>query len=251
MHRPEVKTLEQACQLLPTLLDEIRQWQHLSQLETMLLRIAEMFGCTHGHFSIRRSLVPVDPGVRRFTTYPLEKANHYIKMGAWAFDPVYVHMSQSAAPICNSEADWSDPRAATLLAWLTAEGFGPSGLSMSVHGRNGLTAMLRLMSTEKAPCWAEWREEAKSLIASLSTHLFEVVSALCRDSDFVVVAISPREAECLEWSARGKTIVETAMILGLSQSTVRHLLDSARLKLGAATKSQAVARAKELHLVSA
>jgi DNA-binding CsgD family transcriptional regulator len=250
MHRPEVKTLDQACRQLPVILDEIRSWQSLSQMDTMLPRLADLFGCAQGHFSIRRSLNPTDPGVRRFTTYPPARAQEYIEMGAWSFDPVYLHMSQSASPICNLEADWNDPNAQKLMDWLIREGFGPSGLAMSVHGRTGLTAMLRVMSVETTPCWADWREEAKCLMAGLTTQLFEVVRLLCRDSDFVVVSLSPRETECLEWSARGKTIIETAIILRLAPSTVRHLLDSARQKLGASTKSQAVARAKKLHLVS-
>jgi DNA-binding CsgD family transcriptional regulator len=242
-------TLEQACHALPGMLADVKALRSLRQVDSLLLRITAMFDCQHGHFSIRRSLQPLDPGARRFTTYSEVQTQRYLDTEAWTFDPVYLHLSNSATAICFSEVDWSNEKAADLLNWLEDMGFGPSGLAMAVHGRCGLTAMFRIMSSDKIAPWATWQHEAKSLVASLTTHLFEAVKLLADDNDFVVIAISPREADCLAWSARGKTIGETAIILGIAQSTVRHALDSARQKLGAATKSQAVARAKELRLL--
>ncbi len=76
------------------------------------------------------------------------------------------------------------------------------------------------------------------------------VKALSTARDFAVCKLTNREAECLQWSARGKTIAETAAIIGVSNTRVRHILDDARLKLGAVTKSQAVARAQDLRLLT-
>jgi DNA-binding CsgD family transcriptional regulator len=53
----------------------------------------------------------------------------------------------------------------------------------------------------------------------------------------------------LQWAAAGKTIDDTATILGLSSSAVRTYLDSARHKLDCLTKPQAVARATQLGLI--
>lgn len=55
--------------------------------------------------------------------------------------------------------------------------------------------------------------------------------------------LSTREHDCLLWSAEGKTDWEISVILGISKSTVAKHTTSARLKLGAATKSHAVALA--------
>jgi DNA-binding CsgD family transcriptional regulator len=56
-------------------------------------------------------------------------------------------------------------------------------------------------------------------------------------------ALSPRERECLDWVAKGKTAAEIASILNLSVETVRDHIKSMRGKLGARTKAEAVARA--------
>jgi LuxR family quorum sensing-dependent transcriptional regulator len=53
--------------------------------------------------------------------------------------------------------------------------------------------------------------------------------------------LSPRERECLQWTAAGKTSWEISTILSLSQSTTDGYIASATRKLGAANRTQAVA----------
>lgn len=61
--------------------------------------------------------------------------------------------------------------------------------------------------------------------------------------------LSAREKACLQWAAAGKTAEETAIILGLSQHTASQHMTAAMLKLGAANKPHAVAKAIRLGLV--
>ncbi len=53
--------------------------------------------------------------------------------------------------------------------------------------------------------------------------------------------LTHRELECLRWVAAGKTDLQIARLLGVSQTTARTHIDQARRKLGARTRSQAVA----------
>lgn len=52
--------------------------------------------------------------------------------------------------------------------------------------------------------------------------------------------LTPRERECLAWSAEGKTSEEIAMILSLSTHTVNHYLVGATKKLDAANRMHAI-----------
>lgn len=54
--------------------------------------------------------------------------------------------------------------------------------------------------------------------------------------------LSPREAECLRWIAEGKTDVEVGRILHISPRTVRFHINNAKVKLGVATRIQAVTK---------
>jgi LuxR family transcriptional regulator, activator of conjugal transfer of Ti plasmids len=56
------------------------------------------------------------------------------------------------------------------------------------------------------------------------------------------VSLSPREFECLEWAAQGKSAWEIGRILGISRHTTATYLENAKTKLGVRTIVQAVVR---------
>jgi DNA-binding response OmpR family regulator len=64
------------------------------------------------------------------------------------------------------------------------------------------------------------------------------------------VELSEREVETLTWAARGKTSAEIALILGLAKRTVDFHIDSARAKLGAATRIEAAIKAASGRLIA-
>jgi DNA-binding CsgD family transcriptional regulator len=55
--------------------------------------------------------------------------------------------------------------------------------------------------------------------------------------------LTPRERECLQWVAAGKTDWEISQILSISEQTVHGYVQNALTKLGARTRAQAVALA--------
>jgi DNA-binding NarL/FixJ family response regulator len=55
--------------------------------------------------------------------------------------------------------------------------------------------------------------------------------------------LNERELACLTWSARGKTSVEIAAILGVAKRTVDFHIENASRKLHVATRTQAVVKA--------
>jgi DNA-binding NarL/FixJ family response regulator len=58
-----------------------------------------------------------------------------------------------------------------------------------------------------------------------------------------LVTLNDREIEALTWAARGKTSAEVADLVGLCKRTVDFHLDNARVKLGAATRTEAAIKA--------
>jgi LuxR family quorum-sensing system transcriptional regulator CciR len=63
------------------------------------------------------------------------------------------------------------------------------------------------------------------------------------------IQLSPRELECLLWSARGKTNWDMSMILGISEHTVDFHMRRAMAKLDARTRVAAVVRAVQLGFI--
>jgi DNA-binding NarL/FixJ family response regulator len=58
-----------------------------------------------------------------------------------------------------------------------------------------------------------------------------------------LILLNDREIETLTWVARGKTSLQIANIIDLSKRTIDFHLDNARVKLGAATRTQAAIKA--------
>jgi LuxR family transcriptional activator of conjugal transfer of Ti plasmids len=64
------------------------------------------------------------------------------------------------------------------------------------------------------------------------------------------LALTPRERQCLEWAARGKSRSDIGQIMGLSPRTVKFHLENAQRKLNVARTTQAVLRAASLGLIA-
>lgn len=58
-----------------------------------------------------------------------------------------------------------------------------------------------------------------------------------------------RERACLHWAAHGKTGREIAALLRITERTVKKHLGTAMRKLGAASRTEAVARALSARLI--
>lgn len=69
------------------------------------------------------------------------------------------------------------------------------------------------------------------------------------DADRATVRLSQMQANCLRWSAEGRTLKDVAMIEGISVSAVAFHLSNARLRLGACNIAQAIAMANRLQLI--
>jgi DNA-binding CsgD family transcriptional regulator len=83
----------------------------------------------------------------------------------------------------------------------------------------------------------------------ISTHIFDRLAEIRALDNRVVDALTDREIDCLNWTAAGKTSVEIADILGLSEHTVNHYLNRATKKLDTVNRTQAVAKALRIGLI--
>ena len=75
------------------------------------------------------------------------------------------------------------------------------------------------------------------------TQAFDLAGKPAQTAKRAPGSLTDREAECLRWLSVGKSDSEISIILGISPRTVRFHIDNAKVKLGAATRIQAVAKA--------
>lgn len=83
----------------------------------------------------------------------------------------------------------------------------------------------------------------------LAAHVYNRLAEI-RDMDHrATEMLTEREIDCLNWTAAGKTSVEIAEILGLSEHTINHYLNRATKKLDTVNRTQAVAKALRIGLI--
>ena len=126
------------------------------------------------------------------------------------------------------------------------------GVVLCERAPRGVTSMLGMTLGDRWD-FAESRHclEAKVQLRAMMPWLHQ---ALCRAAEGALFGegareLTARERECLQWAAAGKSAWEVGVILGIAERTVVDHLTKAKEKLGAATRTHAVAKAVMLGLI--
>lgn len=115
------------------------------------------------------------------------------------------------------------------------------GLTIPLVDRRGGVAAMTFAADRLDPTFlriAERYEQALEIMA-MCFHV-GVRRKLSGDLAVDGVSLTPREYECLQWTAKGKSAWEIGCILGIKERTAAFHLDNAKKKLGVRTKNQAV-----------
>ncbi|WP_026872457.1 response regulator transcription factor [Inquilinus limosus] len=129
-----------------------------------------------------------------------------------------------------------------------------SGLYWIDVDRHGLAAHLSLWRSRRRP---DWGQEEIRLLQHLGPHIgralkiqVRLTAASARAPDASAPPLTPRERDCLAWIARGASSKQAARGLALSVHTVNEYVASAMRKLRATSRSEAVATALSLGLLT-
>jgi DNA-binding CsgD family transcriptional regulator len=151
--------------------------------------------------------------------------------------------TQVKARVPDREADavWSDARAGGMR----------EGLIVPVAPRRLSSPIVRLITPEASidPAMIPLLQSISAIYA-VSVQTFTSRKPPAPAERTQNVSLTEREVECLYWCARGKSNPEIGTILSISRHTVNSHVESAKRKLGVATRVQAAAIAHQLGLMS-
>lgn len=179
------------------------------------------------------------------STYPAAWTGHYVERHYERVDPVILRATRGADPF-----EWGPGAGQRELTkqqqqfFDEAAGFGiRCGFTIPIHDGRGPVAAVTFAADERHPAFRR-SVEAHATALQLMALYFHAHARRKLAADRVVdgAALSPREFECLEWAAQGKSACEIGRILGISRRTVAFHLDNAKAKLDVRTVCQAVAR---------
>lgn len=190
------------------------------------------------------AFLPADKGPEPhffFQDWPPDWLELYVNRNFVAADYGVAEARRRIAPFT-----WREAKAERTLSraeqdiWDTVVEWGwTDGLSVPIHGPGGYFAIVTMAGKEQ-PMPPALRGKLQQL-AFLTHERCRALTGLAPVTD-PQATLTHRELECLRWVAAGKTDLQIARLLGVSQTTARTYIDQARRKLGARTRSQAVAR---------
>lgn len=226
---------------LDSTLSEIAQIRHSDQLREVLRRIAERYGMKTiaylGTGTLDRRYPRREPYIA--VTYSSAWIERYRACGYLKIDPAIQVGLRRLLPIDWGAFDTEDRSLRQFFGEASEFGLGRRGMSFPVHGHGGDRALFSITADLSEREWRWARQTAFRHFPIIATHLHDAVlstEGILRSQPH----LSPRERECLRWTAEGKTVWECGVILGLSLHTVRCYLESARHKLGASSNTHAV-----------
>ena len=183
-------------------------------------------------------------------TYSMEWRRRYLEKGYMRVDPVILGTYNRFHPVDWRELDWTGRQARAFLKDALAHGVGNHGLAIPVRGPAGQFAVFTV-SHDCADAW--WDDfvarNRRDLI--LVAHFFNQKALQFEGARMseAAGALSPREIEVMTSLALGHSRAQAAESLGISESTLRVYIESARHKLGALNTTHAVARAMNQGLI--
>lgn len=176
--------------------------------------------------------------------------NRYFELGYVNCDYCTRRTLTQLAPHMYSETNLEgpiDPVRRQMLGEIEDNGIN-SGLAIPLHMLGNRFGLLHLGSPLRGAEFERLDRETRP-VATLIAQIFH--DRMIRDHWPAPepMALSPREREVLQWASQGKTAWEIGEILTISERTVKKHIGSAMQRLGASTRTQAVAKAAAAGLI--
>lgn len=183
------------------------------------------------------------------SNYSQEWKQHYFENKYMRIDPV-VSTAKRVLRTFSWSGDQADHATAEEKRFFGEAGeFGiRSGVSVPVQVGFGKLGILTLASSQRRCDFNLAQYSSRAEVALVYIHL-RLNASLKRPTVAKTIGLTPRQAMCLKWASLGKTVAETARILGISDRSVTFYLKEARNKLNANNIAHAVCVAMELNLI--
>lgn len=182
------------------------------------------------------------------STYPAEWVARYLLHDYLTIDPVVRQGFETARPFFWHQLSL-DRRQRELMQDAVAHGLGEAGYSIPIC-KGSRRALLSLNTKRALPDWVGYVERNAALLMRVAGAMDEKAALSLSADTEPGPGLAPRQRECLLWTARGKDAKAIAVILDLSEFTVRSYLRSARQRLKSSTLSEAVAKAIGAQLIA-
>ncbi len=198
-------------------------------------------------------LAIADHGHTLISTYPKEWTTRYVSERYDLIDPVIRRARRERELFRWSGAQMTKGRGGQVKRFFgEAAEFGiEKGVTIPIPAGFDRFAAFTLASDKQVPDLHDKVAKARDILQLMALYFHAHVEAALKLPVHLDPSspLSQREAECLSWTSRGRTMDQIGQILGIKTRTVAVHLDSARARLGAENVAHAVALALRRRLI--
>ena len=225
-----------------TFIDSLHCNADIPALETAMTGIAMALDL--GSFAYLFAARAPNAQAKLISNYSPSWTSLYLSNGYEAIDPVIAMVRQTREPFQWGREHWCSQPCDRQIQFLEeASHFGiRCGFTIPINDPSSRIAAVTFAADDHHAKFDRCVEKHRPLLQLLAI-LFHSRARLTLASERSVagVVLSPREFECLEWAAKGKSAWEIGRILNISRRTAAFHLDNAKSKLRIRTIPQAVA----------
>ena len=178
------------------------------------------------------------------TTYPATWVERYGESRYDRIDPVLARAVGTMLPFTWTIDSLRQPAPRKLNAFLdeAAQAGIRRGVTIPIHDRQGKASSLTLAEFGAEPGFQECIDRHQHALHLVALHLHARLREDERPQPQARPTLTPREIDCLQWAAKGKSASDIAEIMRISRRTVVFHTENAKQKFGVATLPQAIAR---------
>lgn len=230
----------------PTLILKIIDEQDISSALELVRDIGQYENVVY-HMAYRTNSPTDMPFLK--STYPYAWLGRYLEKQYQEIDPVITDGFQRKEPFFWSQLSQSDPSHVEFFNDAFKHGAGRDGFSIPLTDRSQRIAMFTVTSNLNPEDWRKKVQTERKTLEQIADILHRKAVLHVYGSEDGP-SLTPREIECLYWTAKGKDVATIGEILDISEFTVRDYIKSARYKLGCHTIAQTIHEATKRRLIS-
>lgn len=184
------------------------------------------------------------------STYAPAWRQAYDEQGMVHFDPTVAHCLSRSGPLIWTPEIFATPAQQSLYEEARSYGLG-AGVTLPIHGPNQEAGMMCFVNDDKPS--DGFRRHVNAALPNLVLLRDLVIDTsrqhLNSHAQTLLPKLTPRERECLKWTARGKSTWEISHILSCSEAVVNFHMKNIRTKFGVNSRRAAAVIAAQLGLI--
>ncbi|GKX63470.1 LuxR family transcriptional regulator [Pragia fontium] len=221
-------------------------------IKLFLEKQLQTYGISHYCYFLSPKYAHTTPAI--LSNYPDEWISCYMESELYHYDPVVLYAKQTITPFAWNELN--EPCRSTGSTEMSSFASRYSvfdGYTFVVHDANNYLSLLSLCNIDGDSCFYEKIQKHLADLQLLLINVHDRVNKtinllqLIENKDSI---LSSRELEILQWVSIGKTYIESAIILGIRERTIKFHMKNIVNKLNVSNAKHAIKKAIELNLLN-